>query len=322
MSMPILDSFHIVPKSFHSGFPYPSQHSGWSLAGRLTEAHPLRTEQVPLFKQIDQKKKILAQQLSLDPHISLDPFIMIKAKRHFHQQKMIFDQNKAGYLEKHRQLQELILKHAFLYPLHLKNLDSVLIFDQFYDFISKTPSSFDSLTSSHQKLLEGFIQEPARLLEKEWLEEKTTLLRTGKPQERLQQAISCLEESQKAFLLTLEPANFSTPYLQLMGSVLGKASQAITLQYFSEKIGFPPPMLNDFERKIQMCAFQQLITFLDEMEEECEDEDRIKQGLNQKFKKDIQIFESSTIEDLEGHALNLTNGLEVYFNSRFFAGQA
>lgn len=321
MSMPVLHSFHIVaPEPLHSGFPYPSQHSGWSLADQLTEAHPLRTEQVPLFKQLDQKKKALSQNLLADPHY------MNTAKRHFYHQRLIFDQNKGGYLEKHRQVQELILKHCDLYPLHLKsldiNLDSALIFDQFYELVSKNPSTFDCLTSAQQKLLEGFIKEPARQLEKEWLEDKTTPLRIGKPQERLQQAISCLEESQKAFLLSLDPANFSTPYLKLMGSVLGKASQAITLQYFSEKIGFPPPMLNDFERKIQMCAFQQLITFLDEMEEAFEEkEERTKERLEQKFEKDIQIFNSSTIEDLEDHALNLTNELEVYFNSRFFAAQ-
>ncbi|MBA2368594.1 MAG: hypothetical protein H0V82_06180 [Candidatus Protochlamydia sp.] len=320
MSMPILHSFHMVPRSLHSGFPYPSQHSGWSLAGILTEAHPLRTEQAPFFKQIDQKKKALSQHLLSES----DPKYMNIAKRHFHHQRVSFDQNKLVLLKKHRQVQELILKHASLYPLYFKdlNLNSEIILDKFYEYISHKPSTFDCLTSTHLKLLEGFIEGPAKRLEKEWLEEKTTPLRTAKPQERLQYAISSLEKSQRAFLLTLDAANFSTPYLQLMGTMLGKASQAIILQYFSEKIGFPPPMLNDFERKIQMCAFQQLITFLEEMEEAFEEkEERTTERLNQKYDKDIQIFNSSTIEDLEGRALNLTNELEVYFNSRFFAAQ-
>ncbi len=305
MSMPIIDHIQLSSEATHSGFPYPSQHCGWALIDELVHAYTLRTEQIPLYRQIESRKKKLSQLLLFDPDYIAKSYQQFKLKREN------FDKNKAIILPLHRQLQEAILKGCFLFTENNKKILSI-----FYEKIHSSVSPFDLLTSLQEEITRKFIQYPAKLLEDEWLEGNQTLLRKGTPAERFQQAKTILETSREQMISDISDLeeNDISAYIRLIGSALGKASQNILLQYFSEKIGYAPPMLSDFERKVQLCAFEQLLVFLDDMEKPIDLTTDFIQDLIQKTQKDLAIF-TQTIDESPAEAL--INELEIYFNSRY-----
>jgi hypothetical protein len=301
MSMPIIDQFHLSSESSHTGFPYPSQHIGWALSDELTRAHALRTEQLPLYKAIELRKKQLSQQLLFDNQVIAKSYQLFKLT------KETFDRNKTIFLSLHKQLQEVLLKGFS--PLK----DNEKILSSFYEKIEAAPSPFNVLTSLQEEIIKKFIHIPAKQLEDEWLENHQTILRSGNPQERFQRAKLILEQSQHQAYASFADENETSSYLKLIGFSIGKASQNILLQYFSEKIGYAPPMLNDCERRIQICAFDQLLTFLEEMEKPFDTQIDYQQFLIQKFKTDLILLSSS--EECRGESL--VNELEIYFNSRY-----
>ncbi|WP_068468668.1 hypothetical protein [Candidatus Protochlamydia phocaeensis] len=307
MSMPILDSFRLASETTHAGFPYPSQHTGWALTETLTEANPLRTEQAALFQQVDQRRKRLASLLLFDTSY------INRSRQLFRLRREAFDQNRELFINLHRRLHETILSnHA-----PSCNLNAL---DDFYNHVSNSSSPFDVFNDTQQRLLDLFIKKPAKQLEEEWLEGEASPLRIGTHQEKFQTALHRLQESQSKALALLDSDHPMTSYLRVMGPLLGDSSQSIILQYLSEKIGFAPPMLNDFERKIQVCAFQQLLFFLGQFEDSKEiwTREEIKGDLLKKYEMDIKIFACSSVEELNIFSSDLTNELEVYFNSRFY----
>ena len=106
MAMPILDSFRLSFQLTHTGFPYPSQHTGWALVDQWIEASPLRPDQTPLFQCINQRKKRLAHRLLFD-----HSFIQ-KARHHFKIKRDVFDQNRDIFLPLHRKLHQMLQKEA------------------------------------------------------------------------------------------------------------------------------------------------------------------------------------------------------------------
>lgn len=320
LCMPILDSFHFASHLAHAGFPYPSQHTGWVLSEKLVEAYPLRGEQVPLFQQIDQKRKRLAQSLLFDQAYIQKSRQLLQLKRE------AFDKNSQAFLNLHQALQESILRAC-----GKDTQEAVEVFSQFYQFLESAASPFDLLNHVQQKLNDLLVKEPARKLEEEWLESKGSLLRKGNTQEKLQHATKLLQDERERVLSALDLGKPIDAYVHLMGSVLGDGSQRILLQYFSEKIGFAPPMLNDFEQKLQCCAFQQLIDFLalftssvsfrlpSKEHPKIDTVDQIEEEMIRLYKQEIHLFNLESIEELDQPASKIVQELEVYFPSRFFA---
>ncbi len=308
MTMPILDSFRLSFQLTHSGFPYPSQHTSWALADKWVEAYPLRADQVPLFQQIDQRKKVLTQQLLFD-----QVFIQ-KARCYAKFKRDVFDQHRDFFLPLHHQLQKLLKQ----YLCNDEGQDFVL--ETFYNEVSRAPSAFDILVQTQQQLLDLFIKQPIKALEEEWLGAEATLLRIGTPQEKFQAACQKLEHYRLQAREALTLGNWHHAYLMQQGNLLGKAFQSIGLQYQSEKMGFSPPLLNDFERKLQACAFQQLLEFMDECENRLgiQDTNQMKDHLAASWMRDLQLLSNSNVEEENSLPVAIINELEVYFNSRFY----
>ena len=308
MTMPILDSFRLNFQLTHSGFPYPSQHTSWALADKWVEAYPLRTDQVPLFQHVNQRKKSLNQQLLFD-----QSFIQ-KVRRHAKLKREVFDQHRGLFLPLHRQLQQT-LKQSF------SNKEEDPILEAFYDEVTDTPSAFDILVQTQQQLLDLFVRQPIKALEEEWLFAGSTPLRIGSPQEKFQAACQRLTQHRQNAQEYLDPVNSRHAYILQQGLLLGQAFQSIGLQYQSEKMGFSPPLLNDFERKLQACAFQQLLAFMGECENRMEilDRNQIKNDLLTAWSKDLQLLQGATAEEDHSLSVALIDELEVYFNSRFYA---
>lgn len=306
MTMPILDSFRLSVQLTHGGFPYPSQHTGWALADKWVEANPLRTDQVRLFQQVDQRKKKLAQQLLSDQ------LFMQKVRQYAKCKREIFDQHRHLFVPLHRQLQQVIKENLLV---EKENNDSV--FDAFYAEVMQAPSAFEILTQTQQQHMEIFIRQPLKVLEEEWLN-GSPRLRTGSPQEKFQAACQILEEQRQRGKEHLDPHNPQHAYLIQQGPLVGQAFQAIGLQYQSEKMGFAPPLLNDFERKLQACAFQQLLTFLGECEQQLDnlDPDQMQQRLLMAWSKDLQLLQTVNLEESEPSLAALIKELAHYFHSR------
>jgi hypothetical protein len=310
MIMPILDRFSHSFQITHTGFPYPSQHTSWSLADKWVEAHPLRFDQTPLFQQIEQRKKNLLQQLLFDPAF------MQKARQNYKLKRNVFDQNRELFIPLHRQLQETLRQGSLK-----ENADNTTaLFDTFYQEVMQAPSAFDILVQTQQQILDLFVKKPLHYLETEWLENESPSLRIGTPQEKFQAAYQLLEQQRQQGLMRLDPSSTQQAYIMQQGGLVGKAFQSIALQYQSEKIGFAPPFLSDFERKLQVCAFQQLLVFMEDCERGLDtiDSAEVQSDLFAKWSKDLHILQSPHIEEENLLSLSLANELEVYFNSRFY----
>lgn len=308
LTLPILDSFRLSFQLSHSGYPYPSQHTGWALADKWVEAYPLRADQVPLFQKIDQRRKRLSQQLIHDQTI------IQKVRRRAKLKREVFDQNRYLFLPLCRQLHQSISNAA--------NGEEQII-EAFFKELEQASSPFDLLVHVQQKIQNVFVLQPIKALEDEWLESETTLLRIGSPPEKFHAACERLHYYRQ---IEQENLNSSEPhyaFLNQQGGVLGQAFQTIGLQYQSEKMGFSPPLLSDFERKLQLCAFQQLLSFIEECENKLDinEPDLIKQQLLEGWTKELEVLYSSSIEEKQSLSLAIIEELENYFNSRFYLHQ-
>jgi hypothetical protein len=172
-------------------------------------------------------------------------------------------------------------------------------------------------------LLDLFVRQPFLALEEEWLEDKHTLLRTGSPVEKYQLACQKLELYRCNHAQNLDHSKPAHAYLLLQGPLLGKAYQSIGLQYLSEKMGFPPPLIGDFERKLQICAYKQLLTFMDDCEAEKHhiiDPDQIKNDLLIRWESDLQTLQTELDEE-KSIAESIVDELEVYYNTRYYVNR-
>jgi hypothetical protein len=308
MSMPVIESLRLSSEMVHSGYPYPSQHSGWSLTEKMIDAQPLRSDQVPLLHVLLQRKKKLAHALLYDQAS------ITRSRLHFKLTREIFDRRRDDFILLHKGL-----CHAMALAADLDPEGFVKILNDFFDYVAAAPSAFDVLVKTQQQINTYFIEEPATMLGEQWLSVESSDLRTGTHQEKYQKAVQIIQDVQKDRLNLFEAEHPVNHYIQWMGLLIGKASQSITLQYQSEKIGFAPPMLTDFERKLQTCAFQQVEWFINDFERPLElDETKFEKNLKEKWEADIILFKTFSLEDLDLSASHLTNSLEVYFNSRFY----
>ena len=321
MSIPILEEFHSSLQSTQTGFPHPSQYAAWALADQLVNADPLRLEQAPLFAMIEKKKKMAIQDLLFNKTL------ISKAKHISKQHKDAFNSNLDKTIGLHREVIETIIEQAPNHP-SIEKDNTGFILDKFYADVKDSSTNlapFDKLALAQLQIINLAIVRPFQKLQEEWLS-GFSALRQGSYQEKQQTAIHLLEtEAEKGLAemsnLTESDTQQESTYLfiRLMSQIFGQASRSIIIQYMSEKIGFAPSMLTDFEQKIQACAFQQLITFLNELERDYKDGYDWKLDIEAKLKADLAIFKVDTVDALVSLPADLTQELEVYFNSRFYA---
>ncbi len=308
MNIPILEGLRLSSEMHHAGFPYPAQNTGCAFSEKLVEAHPLRTEQVPLFHFFLQRKNKLSHDFLYD----IDT--IARSRHQFKMTRQIFNHNHQDFLALHKDLH-----HSLIQGSDLNQDDADLCLADFFDFVATASSSFDVLAQAHQRINDIFVRDPFVKVEEEWLT-TGTILRSGKSQEKLQRTQEVLQEAINEAVKHVSGAHILDRYIRIIGKVLGKASQAIAMQYYSEKIGFAPPMLSDFERKLQTCAFQQADTLIREYENPPElNEVSFEDSLITKCKMDNAIFQAASVEDLNLAGALITNSLEIYYNSRYYS---
>lgn len=319
-SFPKQNSFHLVYKSLPSGFPHPSQHTGWGLSPALLPIYPQQLEQLVLLSPLIQKKNALAKALLPNGEFRKQAMALLALK------KQGFDNHKENLLDKLLELHEAIISHA---PVESGDKFREDI-RGFFDALKDRENAYEALAETQNTLLDLLATVPCEKLQTVWVERSIPEFLSIDPERRYQAALSILEQEKtkliQDFLEQYSPApegfeKLSINFILSMEKVLFKPFAMIILQHFSELMHFPPPILDDFEQKIQLCLYKQLSEFLDEFEKNTphEDPDLMKEQHLQQIQSDLQIFIAPSFGEVDHPMRYLVHELEVYFNTRHIA---
>lgn len=295
-TLPKNNSFYLTLTSTHSGFPHPSQYTGWALAD-LVPNFPHCLEDLPLFKPLYLSKQALVH------HLQPNQEKVDTAKARYMLKKEFAESCKEEYLQLQ---QELCLAIAMAAS---PEENANVVIQHFFAKLKQVHHFFDYYAETFQIINDSFIMRPYAQLEATWIEKKTTPLAIlGQEAEKARreflsqksQAHSELETSTLDFILA-------------MGALLSSPCHRILLQHFSET-RFPPPMLDDFEQKLQTALYRQLMAFFNELGGSEFD------LLNQ-IRSDIALFTAPSFESVDENdpAVQIVAELEGYFNSRHYA---
>lgn len=308
LSTPIPDSFHLVFNSEQTGFPHPSQYNGWALSEALIPAYPLYPEQLPMVSSLYFRKKTIASTLSSEGSL-LEP-----AKQLCILKRTSFD---LECLELHKELSLAILKAHQLIPAP----SAVSTIEEYFDHLKQHPEMFDYLSETYHTINTHFIKRPFNMLQKIWLGQENTELFSNNPFEISASALKILNIEKEETCKDIERAKqrsttkletLALAYIQILGDLLGTAANAIVLQHMSETLHCAPPLLNEFEQRVQAATYHQLQVFLTEIEQYTNpDIDFVRMKLKENLKKDISFFHDP-LDDL------LPSELELYYNSRYY----
>lgn len=289
--LPKREEFQLTLTATHTGFPHPSQYIGWALHD-LVPPYPHLIEELVLLKPYYQRKIAAAQQLQ--PQGKLIPIaqhMQLKKREEAHAFK-------PEYLDLQQELWLTIARAA-----SPKAHDAVV--QAFFSELSRVEDFFDYYAQTCFILNESFVARPFAKLEMAWLEKGKIqpLAFLGTEVEKAKQEILLQKQASES---TLE--QHTLEFILVMGSILATPCHRIMLQHFSE-MKFAPPMLDEFEQKIQASAYIQLAAFLQELE-------GIPFELNSEVQKQIALFSAEAFD--EENVSEIVNELEGYFNSRYY----
>ncbi|MCE5316385.1 MAG: hypothetical protein LLG04_03355 [Parachlamydia sp.] len=297
-ALPKNNSFYLTLTCTHSGFPYPSQYTGWALPD-LVPVFPHCLEDLPLFKTFYQRKQDLAHHLQ--PNQEKVDF----AKARYALKKETAENNKDEYLPLQRELC-LAMAQAASPESISDHVKSVIL--HFFDKLKQVHHFFDYYAETLQLINDSFIVRPYAQLEATWLEKKSApLVILGQEAEKARQEF--LNQKNQAHS---ELETSTLDFILAMGSLLATPCHRILLQHFSET-RFPPPMLDDFEQKLQTALYRQLSAFLSEM-------DGADHNLLDQIRTDIALFKAPSFESVDENdpAAQIVVELEAYFNTRHY----
>ncbi|NGX57683.1 MAG: hypothetical protein K940chlam3_00577 [Chlamydiae bacterium] len=320
-SVPDPKSFRVSTIVTQTGFPHPSQYTGWALSNVVIPQNPLRMDLLSHFQTIVKIKKQVATDLLPGERLNL------KAKELLILKKEVFDENSEGFIRQHEELSNAILKAAPYKS--LKDKSSQEKIDTFYALLKTHPTPFDFISQTHQMINKFFIDYPHEKLVQEWHSHQNPDLHEGDPKDRFRATSELL---QRALELACEEVTIQLKqpqtkieeatlnFIFLQGRILGQAASSLFLQHFSEKIGFAPPLLKHFELMIQTCSIRQVLAFQRELDfvltpNKQEMKSQHKQNLERLIKEDIAIFQEDP--DFEEPTLKIAHELERYYNSRY-----
>jgi hypothetical protein len=318
-SIPIPDSFHLSSKSIQTGFPHPSQHTGWALADALIPACPQRLEQLTKWQSLCQRKKEMAQALLPGGRHLLKAKDLLKLK------KQCFEENSTEFLSLHQQLSLTLIEAA---PAHIVPPETDPIIDRFYQSIVSQTALYEYLSEVHAMILDHFIMKPFEKLKHDWMEGRQEDLKNPNPEIRYQKALSILEEAseseRKEFCFKRDQfesdfVQSTFDYILCFGKIFNVPSNFIILQGFSEVIGFEAPSLNQFEQKILIALYKQLHDFLEEVETANLSliPNQMSKLLKNQLEADILLFKADSLDTIKGPSTQIVEELEAYYQSRF-----
>lgn len=310
------ETFSISLESTQTGFPHPSQRTGWALANQLLPESPQRLDLLGNLSQLfHRKKRVIADLLPQGVLIG-------KAKKLLKLKKHVFERNKCELIALHKQL-ALALLQAVPYCSNI----SVEPVSFFFDELLNHSSSFDLLADANQCIRDRFIAMPHQCLMDAVMNEHPCQKPSAHSNMSIESAkailINAIDHAKNEVALSRVKAANSPyemrklDYVGCLGPILGSAATQIILQYLSEDLLFAPPHLNLFERKIQTMAYQHVTDFLDELDislspNKIDAEDQILASLKEKIANDILLVNQNEEADL-----SLTDAIATYFHKRY-----
>lgn len=309
----------LLPESFtlslgeltQTSFPHPSQRAGWTLSSHLIPDAPQRTDLLgnaaKLFQQRNQSIASL-QQRDLLKH----------AKNLFSLKKKAFEEHSQEMIEMHETLATAILKAAGA------DQDSFQTVGRFYNFLRTHAHPYDVINETSQAIREHFMTKPHQTLLDAIIKGKSTDLGKDVPELRYNAAKAILDQAVDSAQNDYHPSHhdvenlderIKSAYIGCMGTLLGKASKSIFLQYLSEDLIFSPPTLSPFEKQVQNAAYLHLKDFLDELSmplgaDSTKNIEMMYQLLKKQLWTDIDVFNSKNTP-------TIPKELAHYFQQRY-----
>lgn len=324
-STPIPDSFQLHFEAGQTGFPFPSQSTGWALSGSLIPAYPHQLDMLPLFKQLYEKKK--AATAALLPNGKF----LDAAKYLLRIKTRVFNEHRLEFLRLHRQLSFAILSAVSEEGM---SPNSKQIIDRYYDELEADIDPFRHLSETFFYIGNNYITRPYMKLQNTWLERSNEALFDQNLSQRYLAAEKNLKEEQqvvneillKERLLADSALTQNTiDFIRCIGGALGSSIRAIILQYMSETLKCAPRMLDDFSQMVQLAAYTQLENFLEEIEWEIdrmpleEASILVKKRMLKQINDDISLFKTSDFDSIQHRNTDLVEELESYFNTCYYA---
>lgn len=276
LSTPILDSFKLTSSSMQTGFPHPLQNNGWALTGCLIPVYPLRPELLPSVAVLLKKREEASLALR-----KREPLLQ-RAATMLEQKQAAFVPSQSLLLGMHQKLCKTILASI---PGASASHEVVA---NYFAWLSGKKNAFQCLAEHWNAINDIFIEGPCRALHTAWTEQKDPNLFHENPRKRCETAKKILRETLRA-TANADDSSEVAAFIHYMGSVIGIASSTVVLQYYSEALEYPPPVLAPLEKKLQACAWRQLERFIDELDN---GKDIGSDSLQVSLAEDVKIFEN------------------------------
>ena len=246
-SVPIPHSFYLSTHAFQTGFPSPLQHTGITFSEQLIPDNPLRLDLLPHFQKLFKDKQRFAEDLLPEGKYNE------RAKLLLHLKSTIFNELRNEILKLHQRLMHAFIDSAELTETHSENCHHTI--DEFFVYLKTTQSPLENLAEIHALINEIFIQNPFEALYEKRIDISSEAFEKMEYKEKL---LTCLEDIEDSISVSAgdiqdlvkqmgDDSSWQIQYVLEIGKVLGSAAKSLFLQQFSEKIGFPPPLLNEFD---------------------------------------------------------------------------
>lgn len=297
-SIPIKDSFKIYLESIQPGHPYPMQHMGFSLSHWIVPSTLLWIDQAPLLKPIIERKKQAA--LDLLPKGSKNS----KARRLYRFKKNHFDERKLEYLSFHKELSHSLIKaHPLTDDSHHEIVSS------FFNHLESLDNPSDILSKTHETLNRHYIDQPF-----EKMEELRFSLSLDDDRSKREEILR--SNYKKARQCSIDCESPIKEYLELMGKIIGDSAEKLLTLQISEKVKIKPPVLSDFDLKIQAASIKHLLEFLDELDSEIE-QDKLIEQMRAQIHSEIELFMSPSFEEINPLLQELVEEIVSYYHAQF-----
>jgi len=294
------ETFSVTFESTQTGFPHPLQRSGWALSNQLLPECPKRldllNDTIDLFSR---KKRIIYALLHRQKQVD-------SAKQLLQLNKEAFNAHQTEFLILHQELANTILKAA-----GEKSDTAYTVIKKYFSSLLTLPNTFETLANTYQYIRDEYISKP-----------HTCLLNHVLNKNSDESAKDCLERSldlvDKEMTHRIQNEQSSQnqlkwKYVQCLGSKIGRGAKTIILQYFSEDLNFPPPVISLFEQKLQVVAIQQCVEFIEQLSQNTQDVSGAYNAMKQSLISDINVFKEISSSPAY---LELSLQLEQYYNRK------
>jgi len=254
------ESFALTTQSVQTGFPYPSQHDGWTLSNSFIPQSLLRPEYCHELSLFLEKKEAVAENF-------LNKTPLFDKSRAIWQIKLdCSQQHKTEFISLHKMLAQAIIALA---PKEFVPDDHVEVISSYFYSLETQKSPFITLANLYQHINAYYIEEPYTFLLNCWSNQTNEELFSECQKKRSKAATQIISNRVDEACLAIHDIEKSAcvkAYIKLFGNIIGKSAIGIHLQYFSEILESAPPQLNNFQKRLQTAALMQQEAFFYELE--------------------------------------------------------